>query len=79
VIVSAASIIAKTERDAVISKLHEKYGDFGSGYPTDPKSIAFLQKLIQNNEELPFFIRRSWESVSRAVQKGKSVQSKLDP
>jgi len=78
VIVSAASIIAKTERDAVISKLHEKYGDFGSGYPTDPKSIAFLKKLIRNDDELPFFVRRSWESVAKAVQEGKSVQSKLD-
>lgn len=78
VIVSAASIIAKTERDAVIKKLHEKYGDFGSGYPTDPKSIAFLKDLIQNDVELPFFVRRSWESVSRAIQEGKSVQSKLD-
>jgi ribonuclease HII len=78
VVVSAASIIAKTERDTVIKKLHEKYGDFGSGYPTDPKSIAFLKKLIQNEEELPFFVRRSWESVSKAINKGKSVQSKLD-
>jgi ribonuclease HII len=78
VVVSAASIIAKTERDAVIKQLHGKYGDFGSGYPTDPKSIAFLKKLIQNDEELPFFVRRSWESVSKAINKGKSVQSKLD-
>ncbi len=78
VVVSAASIIAKTERDAVITKLHEHYGDFGSGYPTDPKSIAFLKKLIRNNEELPFFVRRSWKSVSRATQNGKPVQGKLD-
>ena len=78
VVVSAASIIAKTERDAVIKELHGKYGDFGSGYPSDPKSIAFLKNLIRNDEELPFFIRRSWESVSRAVRNGKTVQSKLD-
>ncbi|MFW9918320.1 MAG: ribonuclease HII [Candidatus Thorarchaeota archaeon] len=78
VIVSAASIIAKTERDAVIKKLHGKYGDFGSGYPTDPKSIAFLKDLISNDEELPFFVRRSWESVSRAIREGKTVQKKLN-
>ncbi len=78
VVVSAASIIAKTERDTVINKLHEKYGDFGSGYPTDPKSIAFLKKMIENREELPFFVRRSWESVSKAIQEGKSVQKRLD-
>ncbi len=78
VIVSAASIVAKTERDAAIKELHGKYGDFGSGYPTDPKSIAFLGNLIRNDEELPYFVRRTWKSVSRAVQKGKSVQSTLD-
>ena len=78
VIVSAASIIAKTERDAAIKELHGKYGDFGSGYPSDPKSIAFLKKLIRNDEELPYFVRRTWKSVSQAVQEGKSVQSKLD-
>ena len=77
VVVSAASIIAKTERDDVIKKLHGKYGDFGSGYPTDPKSIAFLKELIRNGEELPFFVRRSWESVSRAIQDDKYMQGKL--
>ena len=78
VIVSAASIIAKTERDTVIEKLHSKYGDFGSGYPTDPKSIRFLNELIRKEEELPFFVRRSWESVSRAIREGKNIQGKLD-
>ncbi|MCW3994290.1 MAG: ribonuclease HII, partial [Candidatus Bathyarchaeota archaeon] len=33
-VVSAASIIAKVERDMEIAKLKEKYGDFGCGYPT---------------------------------------------
>ena len=78
VIVSAASIIAKTERDSVIKKLHGKYGDFGSGYPADPKSIAFLGDLIRNKEEIPFFVRRSWESVARAIREEKHVQGKLD-
>jgi ribonuclease HII len=78
VIVSTASIIAKTERDAMIKKLHNTYGDFGSGYPTDPKSIAFLTDMIRNEEDLPFFVRRSWKSVSRAIQESRNVQSKLD-
>lgn len=76
-IVSAASIIAKTERDSIIKELHEKYGDFGSGYPTDPKSIAFLKELVANYRELPFFVRRSWESVSRAIRERGSVQGRL--
>ena len=32
-IVSAASIVAKHERDVIINNLKKKYGDFGSGYP----------------------------------------------
>lgn len=78
VIVSAASIIAKTERDAAIKKLHKRYGDFGSGYPTDPKSIAFLKDLIRSGKDLPFFVRRSWESVSRAIQEERNVQGRLE-
>ena len=34
--VSAASIIAKVHRDEMIEQLHAEYGDFGSGYITDP-------------------------------------------
>ena len=42
-IVSAASIIAKVERDGEIAKLRVKYGDFGSGYLTDEKTMVFLK------------------------------------
>ncbi|MFZ8855142.1 MAG: ribonuclease HII, partial [Thermofilaceae archaeon] len=38
VVVGAASIIAKTERDRIVEELKRKYGDFGSGYPSDPKT-----------------------------------------
>ena len=41
-IVSAASIIAKDKRDSLIEKMKEKYGDFGSGYPSDRKTIGLL-------------------------------------
>jgi len=36
-IVGAASIIAKTERDRIVEELKRRYGDFGSGYPSDPE------------------------------------------
>ena len=52
-IVSAASIIAKVERDRVISEYHKKYGDFGSGYPSDSKTVDFVKNLVRNNKELP--------------------------
>src|SRR3989304_3497023 len=37
-VVSAASIMAKVERDMEIAALKSTYGDFGSGYLTDPKT-----------------------------------------
>ncbi|UCE09072.1 MAG: ribonuclease HII [Candidatus Thorarchaeota archaeon] len=64
-IVSAASIVAKVERDRRIRELHGEYGDFGSGYPNDPKSIDFVRGLMLEGQEMPDIVRRSWESVKR--------------
>ena len=44
-VVSAASIIAKVERDREVAKLRVEYGDFGSGYLTDDKTMIFLKQL----------------------------------
>ena len=62
-IVAAASIIAKVERDAEIDKLKKEYKDIGSGYPSDPKTIAFLEKYSHQN--LPDFVRKSWATVKK--------------
>lgn len=67
-VVSAASIIAKVERDREIEKLREEYGDFGSGYASDPKTIAFLRKWIENNDSYPEFIRKSWKTVKKLIK-----------
>jgi len=61
-IVSAASIIAKVERDAAIKKLCMRYGNLGSGYPHDPDTIAFLCNWVKKNRKLPDFARKSWET-----------------
>lgn len=63
-IVSAASIIAKVTRDREISKLAKKYGPIGSGYPSDPVSIAFLSAYIDKNRVPPPIARKSWKTVS---------------
>lgn len=76
-IVSAASIIAKVERDRMISEYHEKYGDFGSGYPSDPKTVDFVRNLVRNNQELPPIIRKSWESVKKILDDESTEQSTL--
>ncbi|MBI5254026.1 MAG: ribonuclease HII [Euryarchaeota archaeon] len=64
-IVSAASIIAKVERDEGIKKLEEEYGDIGSGYPSDPKTIAFIENWYRKNHFMPSFVRKSWKTTSR--------------
>jgi len=61
-IVSAASIVAKCERDAEIAKISEEYGYFGSGYPSDPKTIKFLKEWFSNQGEMPSFSRKSWKT-----------------
>ena len=55
IVVSAASILAKVTRDNEIDKLKKAYGDFGSGYPSDPRTVSFLKQ----NPDLPIY-RKSW-------------------
>ena len=62
-IVSAASIVAKVERDMEINKIKKEFKDIGSGYPSDPKTISFLKNTPYN--DLPDFVRRSWATVER--------------
>jgi ribonuclease HII len=59
-IVSAASIIAKVRRDSRIDELKTIYGDIGSGYPSDGKTITFLKEYIKNEGKLPPIARSSW-------------------
>jgi ribonuclease HII len=61
-IVSAASIVAKHKRDSIVAKLREQYGDFGSGYTSDRKTIEFLREWITSKKCLPPFVRKSWET-----------------
>ena len=64
--VSAASIIAKAERDAQISEINKDYiktGGIGSGYPSDPTTKKFLTNYTY--DEMPEFVRRSWATVAK--------------
>ncbi len=65
--VAAASIIAKVERDKLIAKLRDVYGDFGSGYPSDPKTIEFLRKLAESRVEYPPIVRKSWRTLLKVT------------
>lgn len=66
-IVGAASIIAKVRRDQEITKLHKSFGDFGSGYPNDPKTIRFLKDWLTKNDSFPEIVRLTWETASRML------------
>jgi len=64
-LVAAASIVAKIARERSINELKGMYGDFGSGYPSDHKTIKFLQHYYRENEEFPEFVRNSWKTCER--------------
>ena len=66
-IVSAASIIAKDTRDDVIDKFKQKYGDIGSGYPSDKRTTDFLRNWIKKNKNFPPFVRISWETTKKIL------------
>ena len=76
-IVSAASIIAKVERDREVAKLRLEHGDFGSGYLTDDKTMIFLKQLLEKNEEYPDFVLKSWKPAKRAKNERGILQQKL--
>lgn len=80
-VVSAASIIAKVERDRCIDKLKAQHGDFGSGYMSDAKTVAFLESSAERDGKYPSFVRRSWKPAKAARRrciKGKTGQTRLD-
>lgn len=64
-IVSAASIIAKVARDREIIRLVHEYGDIGTGYPSDPKTIAFLKAWLRKEPSPPLCARHSWSTFER--------------
>jgi ribonuclease HII len=67
-IVSAASIIAKVRRDEAVEALRRDYGDFGSGYIADPKTLAFLKDWRGSHSEYPPIVRLSWKTIKQIEQ-----------
>ncbi len=76
-IVSAASIIAKVEREAAISELKREFGDFGSGYASDPRTIEFLKKWIRKFGYYPKFVRKSWKPAKKMMQEVWATQERF--
>ena len=61
-VVSAASIVAKVQRDREVDRLREIHGDFGSGYPSDPTTRAFFAERMKKGRPLPPYARKSWKT-----------------
>lgn len=58
-VVGAASIWAKTTRDAAITTL----GPVGSGYPSDPTTRAVIAGLLRSGAPLPPWVRTRWSTI----------------
>ncbi|MEM3729057.1 MAG: ribonuclease HII [Candidatus Bathyarchaeia archaeon] len=76
-VVSAASIVAKVERDREIAELKAKYGDFGCGYPTDPKTLDFLRRCLESFKGYPDFVRKSWKPAKKIKRENDAQQTRL--
>jgi ribonuclease HII len=63
-VVAAASILAKVNRDRAVAGLRKTYGDFGSGYPSDHRTIRFLHELATGGA-YPDCVRKSWKTLKR--------------
>jgi len=75
-VVSAASIIAKVERDKVIEEIKKKVKfNFGVGYSHDARTIKFVENMIKRRKPLPPYIRQSW--ITTQVLKEANLQSKI--
>ena len=64
-VVAAASIIAKETREKEVRRIKERIGDFGSGYPSDKKTIKFLKSFYDDNGKWPEGTRKSWKTLER--------------
>ncbi|NJE53748.1 ribonuclease HII [Thermococcus sp. 21S9] len=68
-VVSASSIVAKVTRDREIERLKEKYGEIGSGYPSDPRTRAFLENYYREHGTFPPIVRTGWKTLKKIEEK----------
>lgn len=63
--VAAASILAKVQRDRAMQAHGERWGEVGSGYPSDPSTRAWLERRASRGCDWPPFVRTHWSTVRR--------------
>ena len=65
----AASILAKVARDAAMAGLSQEHGvDLGSGYPSDPRSRAWIKGYLDHERPLPPCVRSRWGTIDNLRQ-----------
>ena len=78
-VVSAASIVAKYHREKIMGEIKEKYkdefGDIGSGYPSDTRTVNFLSQYYKKYGKFPDEARMLWSTIEDI--KGKIKQKRL--
>lgn len=72
-VVSAASIVAKVTRDnsiktTVIREKIEVSREFGSGYPADPNTVAWLNNHFDSFFGYPTVVRFSWSTITKRLE-----------
>ncbi len=67
-VVGAASIFAKTTRDGLLDDVRDTYGDFGSGYPSDPKTRNWITTWAKTRRPWPPIVRTRWQTITNLAQ-----------
>lgn len=68
-IVSAASICAKVTRDECLKQHDESNGSWGSGYPSDSKTVNWLKSTLDPLFGFSENVRFSWGTITDLMQK----------
>jgi len=72
-VVSAASILAKVRRDSEVKKIEVEMGKpIGSGYPSDPDTMTFLEAWLKEKGSFPPHTRTSWDTCKKLLSAAKT-------
>lgn len=80
-VVSAASIVAKVTRDIAIrdfvikENLPSVNKEFGSGYPSDPNTVKWLNDHFDSFFGYPNVVRFSWSTITKRLEEKNIVYS----
>jgi len=72
-VVSAASILAKVRRDSEVRKIEVEIGKpIGSGYPSDPDTMTFLEGWLKEKGGFPPHTRTTWDTCKKLLSAAKT-------